>query len=255
MTDEDRDNEDPITFSETLALLQNNGWSVHTILDQELIPADALGTSDNKNGTYTYLTGAVDPVTNATTYVENLSTTSTIGSGEGTTEVDYVPLAFETDGTVWNLNKLRQGGFFAEAFAVAFEEDTTDTIASATALCRDVFKNATCTAEVTIADVNAGSIGTLTLSPEGPYGDGDVVTLTAELDGEVDTCTATITLSDPTCQGLEDACAETCDRFGETGTPIHMFFGAVCMDWCAATFQVNLFESMLQIAQCGRCPE
>jgi len=135
VTDEDRDDTIPLTFEETLALLQDNDWQLHGILNQNLIPFEAVGTKvsdasteDDPQWTY-YLP---NPFPNGTAYYNETETTvNTIGAGAGTTSTDYVPLAFATSGAVWNLNRLRTGGFIAEVFAVTFTEVTSMAIDAA----------------------------------------------------------------------------------------------------------------------------
>lgn len=138
VTDEDRDSfATSLTYEATLATLVDNDWSLHAILNQALIPDEAVGTKLNSNGTYTYYVPG--PETGDVSYAEGLSTTSTIGAGDGTTEMDYVPLAFATDGAVWNLNKLRSGGFIADVFALAFVDITVRIIVDSTSQCVYIF--------------------------------------------------------------------------------------------------------------------
>jgi hypothetical protein len=54
--------------------------------------------------------------------------TSPIGVGFGTTSTDYVPLAFQRKGAVWDLNSLRAGGISSATFTEAFVKITRDLV-------------------------------------------------------------------------------------------------------------------------------
>jgi len=68
----------------------------------------------------------VENTTTASKYTETLVTEYPVGSG--CCESDYATLAFETNGAVWDLSKLREGGFVADAFTEAFVEITSQLI-------------------------------------------------------------------------------------------------------------------------------
>jgi len=120
VTDENRDNTEPLTLNQTLDILLDGDWSLHAILSQNLIPSDGIGTiPEEQTANYTVFIPEEDLSTD-TNYTEISVDVYPIGSG--CCASDYVPLAFETGGAVWNLNKLREGGFIAAAFTEAFVE-------------------------------------------------------------------------------------------------------------------------------------
>jgi hypothetical protein len=230
-------------------MLKDNDWKLHAILNQGLIPSDAIGAAKNENGTWTYFLPTIDS-NGDPDYNKTLTTTYPIGFGEGTTEIDYVPLAFETQGAVWDLNKLRSGGSFAASFSEAFKDITVELIAKVEASCKDLTLDASCAVEVTPEMVNDGSLGTLSLSPAGPYNDGDVITLTAELNGETATCTSTISLTDPNCECEDES--NSCGRIFSNQFSMHRNVLGRCVNACVRPFFISTFE---QIGfACGKCP-
>ena len=126
VTDEPRSNTEPLTLNETRAILQDGGWLLHAILDQDLIPNEGIGTRPIQgSGNYTVYLPEED-LSTATNYTELSVADDPIGFG--CCADYYVPLAFETGGVVWNLNKLRNGGLDAAAFTQAFIEITQEII-------------------------------------------------------------------------------------------------------------------------------
>ncbi|WP_447970729.1 vWA domain-containing protein [Nitrospira sp. M1] len=122
VTDEDRDINNGtaggnnagsgLNFSSVESDLQNEGVVLNAILDNPLSSAGgaralglaADGTAFTADGTGGFMTSAG----------------GIVGNGSGSTETDYVPLAHNLGGAVWDLNLLRQGGNTAESFANAF---------------------------------------------------------------------------------------------------------------------------------------
>ena len=100
-------------------LLKENGWSLHSILNQNFNPTEGIGAFEqSENSWLIYL--PEEDLTTASNYTETAVTDFPITSGFGTTVADYPELSFETGGATWNLNKLRAGGFIATAFTEAF---------------------------------------------------------------------------------------------------------------------------------------
>lgn len=136
VTDEDRDDTIAISDTAVLDILKAGGWSLHAILNQEIIPEESIGVRQEGASNWIVYGPAEDPSTE-TNYTETASNTLPLGEGccvdeftpipEGV--VDYYPLAFETAGAVWNINKLRAGGFVAEIFTEAFIAITTEAFA------------------------------------------------------------------------------------------------------------------------------
>lgn len=128
VTDEDRDNTDSsIDYNSTLELLQDNDWSLHSILNNPIIPTEGIGAFQNSETNWQVYLPEED-LSTASNYTEIQVTVDPIGNGFGTTEEDYPPLSFATAGAVWDLNKLRATGFVAEAFSEAFVEITKQKI-------------------------------------------------------------------------------------------------------------------------------
>lgn len=111
-TDEDRDNTNSsITFNTVQAKLQANRALLNAVVNATIRCADntsALGMDStgvgyvaDGNGGFTTCTGA------------------RAVSGSGTTVANYVNLAVQNGGAVWNLNFLRSGGHYARSFTNA----------------------------------------------------------------------------------------------------------------------------------------
>jgi len=122
VTDEDRDINNGtaggnnvgsgLNFSSVESALQNEGVVLNAIVNNPLFDAsnaNALGLA--ADGTAFTANGAGGFTTSAG---------GIVGNGSGSTETDYVPLAHNLGGAVWDLNLLRQGGNTAESFANAF---------------------------------------------------------------------------------------------------------------------------------------
>jgi len=125
VSDEDRDDttEDILNYASTLLLLQLGGWQMHAILNNPIIGVtDGIGAIENSDNLWTVYSEDTDP-NSPSLYIETQVNFDPVGSGPG--KPDYSPLAFATDGAVWDLNKLRDGGFTAKSFAEAFVETTT----------------------------------------------------------------------------------------------------------------------------------
>lgn len=106
ITDEDRDNWSSDTYASILEDLGDHNATLNVIVNNPF--GSALGT----DGVSSYLADGYGGYTTSLGF--------TVGNGYGNTECDYVPLAFETGGAAWNLNKLRAGGLTAESFTNSF---------------------------------------------------------------------------------------------------------------------------------------
>lgn len=121
-----------MTYNSTLDTLEAGEWSLHAILDNHLIPAESIGTRQDSATSWTVYAPEED-LSTETNYTETSVTELPVGAG--CCAVDYAPLAFETGGAVWDLSKLRSGGFVAEVFTEAFVEITFESIEENTIKC------------------------------------------------------------------------------------------------------------------------
>ncbi len=124
ITDEDRDvvggTDVPANAAEMVAFLLENEVQLTTIVKGAIQDAngdavlglDANGTAYADDGSGGYVASAGGQFV----------------AGEGTTEADYVDVALATEGTVWDLNRLREGGDSAASFSQAFVDITTTVI-------------------------------------------------------------------------------------------------------------------------------
>ncbi len=112
VTDEDRDNNQPLTFNGVLNNLDNNNALLNAVVNATFRDGQgnvALGIDSEGNayiadgmGGYTVAAGGV-----------------AIG-GFGSTIADYVNLALASGGAAWDLNLLRAGGLTGQSFSAAF---------------------------------------------------------------------------------------------------------------------------------------
>ncbi len=113
ITDEDRDNTNAaITFASVLAELAGKNALLNAVINNPFKNASnvaALGIDSDHNAYVANGTGGFIA-----------SAGGIIGNGAGTTETDYVPLALQSGGAAWDLNKLRAGGNSAISFTAAF---------------------------------------------------------------------------------------------------------------------------------------
>jgi hypothetical protein len=113
VTDEDRDNFDTsLTYTSIKNALLSTDTLLNVVVNNPFTKTsspNALGMDSLGTG---YLADGSGGFTTATGYV--------VGNGAGTTETDYVPLAFDVGGAAWDLNLLRLGGLTAESFTEAF---------------------------------------------------------------------------------------------------------------------------------------
>ena len=119
VTDEDRDDIPPQgpTIADTISLLQNNGWILNTVVSIPLDQGSALGISRIGGNPFSYFSYFPDGKGGYT--VSPTNSPPGIGNGSGNSENEYPPLAFDTGGAVWDLNKLRTGTD-AQSFTKAF---------------------------------------------------------------------------------------------------------------------------------------
>jgi hypothetical protein len=113
ITDEDRDNTNAsTTFASVLAELASKNALLNAVINNPFKTASnvaALGVDSDYNAYVANGTGGF-----------TVSAGGIVGNGAGTTETDYVPLALQTGGAAWDLNKLRAGGNTATSFTAAF---------------------------------------------------------------------------------------------------------------------------------------
>lgn len=84
-----------------------------------------MGAVEESETSWKVYSPIVDTTTD-TNYTETIVTEYPVGIG--CCNADYATLAFETNGAVWDLSKLRGGGFVAQAFTQAFIEITSQLI-------------------------------------------------------------------------------------------------------------------------------
>jgi hypothetical protein len=113
VTDEDRDSFDgALTYAGILADMKRQGIVLNSIVNTNLRDsASAVALGCNDTGT-AYLPDGSGGFTT--------SGGCTASGGFGTTNADYVDLAWATGGAAWDLNQLRAGGLVADGFASAF---------------------------------------------------------------------------------------------------------------------------------------
>lgn len=114
VTDEDRDTRNgSLTLASTLSLLSTNNALLNAVVD------NSYSSDNNTSGVL-----GIDADGNA--YVADGSggfttdTGGTIGSGAGSTEIDYAGMALTNGGATWDLDLLRVGGATADSFTAAF---------------------------------------------------------------------------------------------------------------------------------------
>ncbi|MBA2115003.1 putative Ig domain-containing protein [Bremerella alba] len=121
ITDEDRDNIiSSITFGSLLDDLEEGGVTLHSVVSADFEDGNsqvALGGS--ADGT-AYLEGA------SGTFTESVGLDVAYASEN--TEIDYIDLSFQNNGTVWSLYELSQGGNTAVSFTNAFVDVMTTTV-------------------------------------------------------------------------------------------------------------------------------
>lgn len=113
VTDEDRDVFNAgLTYANTLAALNSRSALLNVVVNNPfstLSKSGALGMDSSGNA---YFADGVGGYTS--------STGGIVGNGAGTTEADYVAMAFANGGAAWDLNLLRAGGLSAQSFTEAF---------------------------------------------------------------------------------------------------------------------------------------
>lgn len=120
ITDEDRDDVGGDTYASTLAALQSESALLNVVVDNPFLVgmSGALGMFDkdlddtivgNQNGILADGGGGY-----------TLGENAVVGDGFGSTETDYVAMAFATEAGAWDLNILRNGGLDATSFTNAF---------------------------------------------------------------------------------------------------------------------------------------
>ena len=121
ITDEPRSNQvGAITFSSLLDDLNQADVTLHSV----------VSASFDSDGASSVLGGDADGVA----YVEGPSGTFTVDTGlfttmsSGTTQVDYIDLTFQAEGTVWSLPELAQGGNTATSFTNAFVDSLSTSV-------------------------------------------------------------------------------------------------------------------------------
>lgn len=113
VTDEDRDNlNSSLDYSTILSLLGGRAALLNVVVNN---PFDAVDMTDglgmDSMGNVYFADGAGSFTT---------ETGGIVGNGYGSTEADYVDLAFANGGAAWDLNQLRAGGLVATSFTEAF---------------------------------------------------------------------------------------------------------------------------------------
>lgn len=120
-TDEDRDNTNSaITFNTVLAKLQANKALLNAVVNATLRCGNntpALGMDSTGVGYVADGSGGFTTCTGARAF-----------SGSGTTVANYVNLAVQSGGAVWDLNFLRSGGHYARSFTNALLSIKVDEI-------------------------------------------------------------------------------------------------------------------------------
>jgi len=113
VTDEDRDvtSGSSLTFSGLKTALIDAGALLNVVVDANLDPGDALGLSSDLTAYNADGSGG---------FTSTSAGVGSVASAAGTTETDYIDLAFATGGAAWDLNQLRVGGLTAESFSAAF---------------------------------------------------------------------------------------------------------------------------------------
>ncbi|MBV7299148.1 putative Ig domain-containing protein [Enterovibrio paralichthyis] len=116
VTDEDRDNgNSSITFDSLKTDLLANSAVLNVVVNGGFICEDgrqALGVDANGNGYVAEDNGNFSICSGA----------KHNGRADGATNAHYIKLALETGGAAWDLNYLRRGGVYAQAFSKAFVE-------------------------------------------------------------------------------------------------------------------------------------
>ena len=116
VTDEDRDNTDnSVTYATALASLTGQSALLNVVVNNPFsddVGSGSLGVDGVVAGSLSYRADGSGGFTTATGPI--------VGNGSGSTEADYVPMAFATGGAAWDLNKLRLGGLTAQSFTAAF---------------------------------------------------------------------------------------------------------------------------------------
>ena len=114
-----------MTYESTLQLLQTEGWTFHAILNNPILDSDGIGSVEQSRSQWKVYDEDTDPKTGSG-YKETIVYSDPVGLGPG--KPDYTGLAYGTDGAVWDLNKLREGGFTTKAFGEIFVNTTTEII-------------------------------------------------------------------------------------------------------------------------------
>ncbi|QDU42483.1 tRNA nuclease WapA precursor [Symmachiella dynata] len=145
ITDEDRDNTSPnLTYNDIFNDLDTAGYTLHSIVNMQVdttnqsenaLGIDGAGTSNSAyyadgSGGYTSETSGGVAFTRYSTPVFDYNNNIT-------TEADYIDLAFDLEGTTWDLHQLRAGGLTGataaqvlatESFTAAFVDILTNKI-------------------------------------------------------------------------------------------------------------------------------
>lgn len=112
VTDEDRDNIDAsLTFSGLETDLASAKALLNVVVDANLDPGTALGLSSDLTAYEADGLGG---------FTKTAAGAGSVGSAFGSTEADYIDLAFATGGAAWDLNQLRAAGLTADSFSKAF---------------------------------------------------------------------------------------------------------------------------------------
>ena len=124
VTDEDRDNTDnTITYNTVLADLLAQGAVLNSVVNATYTTdgGNVVGVSQEEDLS---LTGYMPDGSGGFTEVAG----PTFLTDWGTTQADYIDLAWETGGAAWDLNQLRAGGNVADSFTAAFVDIKTQEI-------------------------------------------------------------------------------------------------------------------------------
>lgn len=113
VTDEDRDVFTAgLTYANTLASLNSRSALLNVVVNNPfstVSQSGALGMDSKGNAYFADGSGGY-----------TASVGGIVGNGAGTTEADYVNMAFANGGAAWDLNLLRAGGLGAQSFTEAF---------------------------------------------------------------------------------------------------------------------------------------
>jgi len=113
VTDEDRDNTNSsLTAASMAAMFAGQSALLNAVVNSNFGCPPSTTNALGNDGTSSYIANGSGGYTSCTP--------GAIGTGTGTTVVDYVTLAIGTGGAAWNLNQLRLGGNTAASFTDAF---------------------------------------------------------------------------------------------------------------------------------------